>query len=151
MLFRSATTRTLSRSGSWSSSVTDVAVSPPRGRARCRRRRGRPPRWRRCDRTSGSASALAPVNALVPDFKLPSQWRASFSGDWQPEFLGSGWTFGADVLYSKVREQVYFADARVFPTALRTPDGRIRYKQISAITPQDMQQKILPLAAQLAR
>lgn len=36
-------------------------------------------------------------------------------------------------------------------TFLIGPDGRVRYKQISAITPQDMQQKILPLAAQLAR
>ena len=83
---------------------------------------------------SGTAAALAPVNALVPDFKLPSQWRATFSGDWQPEFLGGGWTFGADFLYSRVRNQVYFADARVAPTALRTPDGRIRYNTIVPVS-----------------
>ena len=90
--------------------------------------------------TSGSASATAPVNALVPDFKLPSQWRATFSADWQPEFLGGGWTFGADVLYSRVRDQVYFADARVVPSTLRTPDGRVRYTSITSFadTNQDL-------------
>lgn len=89
---------------------------------------------------SGAAAATAPVNALVPKFKLPSQWRATASGDWQPEILGGGWTLGADFLYSAVRDQVYFADARSVPTASLTPDGRIRSTSLTtfADTNQDI-------------
>ena len=75
---------------------------------------------------SGTTAATAPVNALDPNFKLPSQWRSTLSFDWQPQLLGGGWTFGADLFYSAVRNQVYFTDARSVPTSLLTPDGRIR-------------------------
>ena len=74
-----------------------------------------------------SASAPNTVNALAPNFQLPSQWRATLSADWQPRFFGNGWDFGADLLYSRVREQVFFSDARVFASGLLTPDGRSRY------------------------
>jgi hypothetical protein len=80
-------------------------------------------------------NATAPTNELDPNFKLPSQWRATLSADWNPEFdnfLGGGWTFGADFLYSAVRNQVYFTDIRSIPSTsangaiARTPDGRTR-------------------------
>ncbi len=77
----------------------------------------------------------SPTNALAKDFKLPSQWRLTLSADWTPErlgFLGSGWELGADVLYSKVRKQVFFTDLRVQPNGLLTPDGRTRYTPISS-------------------
>jgi hypothetical protein len=83
---------------------------------------------------SGTASATAPVNALDPDFKLPSQWRATLSADWTPEFdnfLGDGWRFGLDFLYSAVRNQVYFTDIRSVPGTLLTPDGRVRYVPVT--------------------
>lgn len=75
----------------------------------------------------------APVNALDHKFKVPSQWRATLSADWAPQdtFLGNGWNFGADLFYSKVRNQVFFTDLRVVPTALRTPDGRVRYASLT--------------------
>jgi hypothetical protein len=89
---------------------------------------------------SGSAAATAPVNALDPEFRIPSQWRATASIDWQPEILGGGWNFGADFFYSAVRDQVYFADFRVVPTDLRTPDGRTRFRSLTtfADTNQDI-------------
>ncbi len=80
-------------------------------------------------------NATAPTNELDPNFKLPSQWRGTLSVDWEPRFdnfLGSGWRIGADFLYSKVRNQVYFTDIRSIPststvnTVARTPDGRVR-------------------------
>ncbi|MBS0504935.1 MAG: carboxypeptidase regulatory-like domain-containing protein [Proteobacteria bacterium] len=80
-------------------------------------------------------NATAPTNELDPNFKLPSQWRTTLSADWSPNFdnfLGGGWHFGADFLYSKVRNQVYFTDIRSIPSTstnpqiARTPDGRIR-------------------------
>lgn len=85
--------------------------------------------------TPTDRNATAPTNELDPDFKLPSQWRATLSADWTPDFdnfLGSGWRFGVDFLYSKVRNQVYFTDIRSIPSTstnpqiARTPDGRIR-------------------------
>jgi hypothetical protein len=88
--------------------------------------------------TNVASSANAPTNALDPNFKLPSQWRGTLSVDWTPDlsetFLGDGWTFGADFLYSAVRNQVFFTDLRVRPTALRTPDGRVRYAPVTAFT-----------------
>lgn len=79
--------------------------------------------------TNVASSANAPTNSLDHKFKIPSQWRGTISADWSPRdtFLGNGWNFGADFLYSAVRNQVFFTDLRVAPTALRTPDGRVRY------------------------
>lgn len=74
-------------------------------------------------------NATAPTNELDPNFKLPSQWRATLSTDWTPNFdnfLGGGWRFGADFLYSAVRNQVYFTDIRSIPSTSKTPDGRTR-------------------------
>ena len=91
-----------------------------------------------------ASTALATTNALDPNFKVPSQWRSTLSADWNPEFgsgtFGRGWTFGADFLYSGVRDQVFFTDLRVTPTALRTPDGRVRYTSVTnfADTGQDL-------------
>jgi hypothetical protein len=83
--------------------------------------------------TNAASSATAPTNALDHKFKVPSQWRATLSADWAPRdtFLGNGWNFGADFFYSSVRNQVFFTDLRVAPTALRTPDGRVRYASVT--------------------
>ncbi|KTF67360.1 TonB-dependent receptor [Sphingomonas sp. HT-1] len=77
--------------------------------------------------TNATVATNATVNALDPQFKLPSQWRATLTG----EYSVDGWTFGADFLYSKVRNQVYFTDIRSQPIAgSLTPDGRQRYQNI---------------------
>jgi anti-sigma28 factor (negative regulator of flagellin synthesis) len=79
--------------------------------------------------------SAAATNATDPGFKIPSQWRATLSADWTPTFgesaFGRGWTFGADLFYSDVRNQVFFTDARSVPTALTTPDGRVRYRSLT--------------------
>jgi len=75
----------------------------------------------------------ATVNALDPNFKVPSQWRATLSGEYSADLgpLGDNWTFGADFLYSAVRDQVFFTDIRSQPIAgSLTPDGRQRYANI---------------------
>ena len=85
--------------------------------------------------TSAALSGNAPTNALAPDFKIPSQLRTTFSADWTPSgFLGGGWDFGADFLYSRVRQQVDFKDIRIQPNGLLTPDGRVRYSPITGFT-----------------
>ncbi|UVO51534.1 carboxypeptidase regulatory-like domain-containing protein [Sphingomonas sp. SUN019] len=82
-----------------------------------------------------SAASPAPTNALDKDFELPSQWRGTLSADWSPSFgdsaFGTGWNFGADFFWSKVRNQVFFTDARVRPNGLLTPDGRTRYSPVT--------------------
>ncbi len=75
---------------------------------------------------AGGVSAAA-TNAVDPNFKLPSQWRGTLSLDYRPQFLGGGWTFGGDLFWSDVRNQVFFTDIRSIPTASVTPDGRVRY------------------------
>lgn len=82
---------------------------------------------------STTASTASTVNALDPHFKVPSQWRATLTGEYTANLgpLGDNWVIGADVLYSKVRNQVYFTDIRSQPIAgSLTPDGRQRYQDI---------------------
>ena len=85
-----------------------------------------------------SGLSAAATNAVDPNFKVPSQLRATLSADWTPEFgdgaFGRGWRFGADLFYSKVRNQVFFTDIRSVPTALRTPDGRVRYASLTTFS-----------------
>lgn len=78
---------------------------------------------------NGAISTASPTNALDPNFKVPSQWRATLSASWRPDLgsLGRGWEFGTDFFWSKVRNQVFFTDIRSVRTGLTTPDGRPRY------------------------
>lgn len=86
--------------------------------------------------TNATVSANAPTNALDPNFKVPSQWRGTLSATFTPDLgaLGSGWEFGADFLWSKVRHQVDFTDLRVERNGTTTPDGRPRYTPITSFT-----------------
>jgi hypothetical protein len=79
------------------------------------------------------AAGNSTTNALDPNFRIPSQWRATISADYQADLgpLGDGWNLGADFLYSKVRDQVYFTDIRSVPIpGSLTPDGRQRYRNL---------------------
>lgn len=73
------------------------------------------------------------VNAIDPNFKVPSQWRATLSASYTADLgpLGDGWVFGLDGLYSKVRNQVIITDLRSVRLAgSTTPDGRPRYTSL---------------------
>ena len=83
---------------------------------------------------SAALSGTAPTNALAPNFKLPRQLRTTLSTDWNPAelgVLGTGWSFGADFLYSRVIQQVDFTDIRIRANGLLTPDGRSRYTPVT--------------------
>jgi len=85
---------------------------------------------------NGSIVANSTTNAVDPSFKIPSQWRATLSTDYRADlgFLGDDWQFGADLLYSKVRNQVFFTDIRSVPiVGSLTPDGRQRYTSITSL------------------
>lgn len=85
---------------------------------------------------NAAISSASTVNALDPNFKIPSQWRATLSADYEADLgpLGDGWHFGADILYSKVRNQVFFTEIRSQPVTVvanaLTPDGRQRYQNL---------------------
>ena len=77
-------------------------------------------------RTTGTAAS--PTNALDPNFEVLSQWRFSGSVDYEADLggLGDGWTFGVDVVYSKVIDALEWTDLRSVPNGT-LPDGRTRY------------------------
>jgi outer membrane receptor for ferrienterochelin and colicin len=69
-----------------------------------------------------------PVNAIDPDFEIPSSWRynlgASRIFDFGP--MGSDWKIGVDFMYTKVRDAVLWRDLRLVATGT-APDGRPIY------------------------
>jgi hypothetical protein len=85
-------------------------------------------------RTTGTAAS--PTNALDPNFEAPSQWRFSGSVDYEANlpFLGDGWNFGIDVIYSKVNDALEWTDLRSVTTGTTTPDGRPRYNILAGQT-----------------
>jgi TonB dependent receptor len=73
------------------------------------------------------ANGLANINALDPNFRIPSVYKATLSADWTPqELLGGGWTFGADYYFSRTKDSIRFVDIRSVPVGT-LPDGRTRY------------------------
>ncbi|HJP68699.1 MAG TPA: TonB-dependent receptor [Sphingomicrobium sp.] len=84
---------------------------------------------------SATLSANGATSALDPGFKIPSQWRATLSGNYRANLgpLGDNWLFGADVLFSKVRNAILVKDYRDVPitgASALTPDGRQRYYDV---------------------
>jgi len=90
---------------------------------------------------AGATAALAglknaPVAALDPSFKIPSQWRGSLSAtyDFNLGPLGDHWFFAANALISKTKEGILYRDGRAHPIvgdSALTPDGRQRYFDIT--------------------
>ena len=68
------------------------------------------------------------VNALDPDFEIPSQWRYSLGVNRKLDlgFLGENYRLNAEVIYSKVEDAVYWRDGRLVRTGT-APDGRPIY------------------------
>ncbi len=80
-------------------------------------------------------SANGTVSALSPNFKIPSQWRATLSGNYRANLgpLGDNWQVGGDILFNKVRNAIFVQDFRDRPitgASALTPDGRQRYFDI---------------------
>ncbi len=87
---------------------------------------------------TGAGSAAAPTNVLDPNFEIPSQWRVSGTVDYAANlgFLGDDWNFGADVVWSRVKNALTYIDLRSVPNTVvggsLTPDGRQRYQAFNA-------------------
>ncbi|GLR71148.1 TonB-dependent receptor [Agaribacter marinus] len=68
------------------------------------------------------------VNALSPDFEIPTTWKFSLGAAYYVDLpvLGDGWLFSADFLYNKLENSSYWFDQRcVSPLPnVTAPDGR---------------------------
>ena len=92
--------------------------------------------------TNVGSLVLAPVNAIDPKLNIASQWRSSLSVNYDANlgsFLGDGWLFGADFLYSRVRDAYLVTDLRSVPIGT-LPDGRVRTGPLNGVatTNQDL-------------
>ncbi|HEX7851660.1 MAG TPA: carboxypeptidase regulatory-like domain-containing protein, partial [Sphingomonas sp.] len=94
---------------------------------------------------AGATAALnglrnAPVAALDPKFKIPSQWRGSLSASYDANLgpLGDHWILAASALISKTKQAILYRDGRARPRAADdsplTPDGRVRYMDITPLS-----------------
>jgi Carboxypeptidase regulatory-like domain/TonB dependent receptor len=72
---------------------------------------------------------FAPTNFQDNNFRIPATWKANAKFEYKPEnlgFLGDGWKFSADGIYTKVQSSTVWYDARAAVVGT-LPDGRPRY------------------------
>lgn len=67
-----------------------------------------------------------PVNALSPDFKIPTTWKANLGVAYETDlpFLGKDWLLSADLLYNSLGNTPFWFDARCPDPVAVAPDGR---------------------------
>jgi hypothetical protein len=65
------------------------------------------------------------VNAIAPDFEIPSVWRWNFGVDHR---FGEDWLLSFDLLYSNVKDAVIWRDLRLAQSGV-APDGRPIYSR----------------------
>ena len=82
---------------------------------------------------NGLVSGDGNVNALDPNFDIPSQWKASLGADIDVdlpigEALGDGWRFSPSIIYSAVKDATFWKDLTCGTAPVDTaPDGRPIY------------------------
>jgi hypothetical protein len=64
-----------------------------------------------------------PVNAIFPDFEVPSQWRYNIGLE---HYFPGDWKMTIDLMYSDVKDEVLWQDVRLEQTGT-APDGRPIY------------------------
>jgi hypothetical protein len=73
--------------------------------------------------------AFASTNFQDKNFEVPSTWKANLKFEYAPEtlgFLGDGWNFSVDGIWTRVKDATVWYDARA--NVIGTlPDGRSRY------------------------
>jgi len=78
--------------------------------------------------------ATSETNSMVPNFKMPSDWRANLAVNWD---VGDGYNVSASGVYVNTKEGLAFRDIRARNLIVNgqqalTPDGRIRYDGLSS-------------------
>jgi hypothetical protein len=66
------------------------------------------------------------VNALRPDFEIPTTWKLSLGAAYYTDIpvLGEGWLLSGDFLYNKLENATYWYDQRCENAVATAPDGR---------------------------
>lgn len=69
------------------------------------------------------------VNALDPNFKMPSTWKASIGFDqtFDAGMMGDDYVLKGDLIYSRVKQAVLWKELRRTATGQLAPDGRPIY------------------------
>ena len=98
--------------------------------------------------------ALSEANAILPSFKMPSDWKLYFtatlkaqdgwSSSFMPEAMApafNNWRLSFDAVVTEVNDGLTFRDFRAMPlivngNSVKTPDGRIRYDGIGGTSVQ---------------
>jgi hypothetical protein len=80
-----------------------------------------------------TSSPTSDTNSIAPNFEMPSEWKANLSVG----FEVAEWNLGFDLVRTWAQEEIGFRDLRVNPlvingTQARTPDGRLRYDNLSS-------------------
>ena len=70
-----------------------------------------------------SGSTDGNVDAIDPNFKLPSQWKLAFGGTYE---LGDGYIINSDILYAKSEDSAIVVRSNLVQTGT-APDGRPIY------------------------
>jgi outer membrane receptor for ferrienterochelin and colicin len=76
-----------------------------------------------------NANGVGGVNALDPDFEIPSEWKFALGGTFEVNtnsWLGDGYTLNVDLLYSKTEEAAFVTPISWTQTGT-SPDGRPLY------------------------
>ena len=77
------------------------------------------------------------VNAVDPDFDVPSQWKAAIGATWDfdaPGHLGEGYQLNLDFLYTNDRQAATIVDSTLEAVGT-APDGRPIYTSIDRADP----------------
>ena len=77
-----------------------------------------------------TGTANSSVNALDPDYSIPSNWKISLGGTWNFDggFMGDGYTLNADILYTRAEDSSLIVDD-TYVQISTAPDGRPVYYQ----------------------
>ena len=80
--------------------------------------------------TVASVAANSTVNAVLPNFKIPSTLYMNLGTDFvfSNGWLGDDWLFSVDMLNSDDYHQPYWTNLRIMPSGLHAPDGRTIYQ-----------------------
>ncbi|MEL6665557.1 MAG: TonB-dependent receptor [Pseudomonadota bacterium] len=66
------------------------------------------------------------VNALAPNFEIPTTWKASLGAAYMTDvpYLGEDWVFSVDALYNQLDNASFWFDQRCVDPVAVAPDGR---------------------------
>ena len=66
------------------------------------------------------------VNALAPNFEIPTTWKTSLGAAYRTDvpYLGEDWVFSVDALYNQLDNASYWFDQRCVNPVQVAPDGR---------------------------